>query len=143
MSKNFKPNTYENLVKHHLRFDTLEDLLSELPFLENIKIEDNTLKVIFHEDFVFTTKIKLGFSTFINDVYYYTFDDPDICELLKEISDDLYIIIQYQDKHGFFERNRFKFILKEQFYLKKVKHIKDVYKIFDIKGIIYSPDSVV
>jgi hypothetical protein len=137
MLKNFKTNNYENLVKSHLRFDTFEDLKSELLFLKNSKIENNVLKVIFNENFVITTKINLGFKTYINNVFYYNLDAPDVWEMLKELNDDIYVIVQYKHKHGFFFRNKFDFIFKNEYDIKRVKHINDVYMIFDIKGVIY------
>lgn len=130
--------TRSKVNTHHWRYSSLEDLAKDLDFVNNITVTDKLLIIKFHEDFVIKIRNVGIFYTYINDVFYYDIEDQDIWYSLKEITDNDDIIVQYKHKHGFFTRNKFYFYQKNDFNIEKVKWIKDVYKIFDNKKLIFS-----
>lgn len=127
-----KPNKKDR----YRRYLSLEDLKDDLFFLPDAIIEDKKLIIKFHSDFEISIKNNIYFDTYINRFFHYDIEEQDIWYFLKEIADDMYIIVQYNHKHGFLNRSRFRFYLKHHFSIEKIKYKKDINNIFDIYGIM-------
>lgn len=117
-------------------FDDVDELKGK------VKLADRTIEMKIHDDFVVT---KADRNTYINGKFYYDFDDQDLVECFQDLlADDSLVYIQYNHKHLNFSLLKafsyIKEVKKDKFSIDKVKHMKDVEKIFDNKKLIYRSD---
>lgn len=126
-------NIYLDMKDYFKNFEENEILKGKVSF-NNYEI---TLKI--HDNFIVKQKSN---RTYINDKFYYDIEDQDLLESFCEfVKDNDIIYVQYEHKHFGFNFNHsgyFKKIKKSKYLLRKLRHKKDIYLIFDNKGIIYS-----
>jgi hypothetical protein len=120
-------------------FGLFNELIKNNKTVNYIKIEDDTLILIFHKSFEMKVVFSGGyFNTYINDKFDYNIEEQDIYEYIEEIINDTYVFIEYKSKKGFFKRRYFDIILKSKFSMNGFrKNSKIVKSIFTIKDVLF------
>ncbi len=120
-----------------------QDIVEEINKIVNGKMiyqNGGGITISYHNDFVIEYLVQ---SMYINNEFYYDIEEQDISDFIREINNDKYVFIQYKHKHlqiyNLFDlgkRMKFMLVNKKKFNPAKIKHKKDVEKVFDIHGLI-------
>ncbi len=116
------------------------ELIKNNKTVNNIKIKEDTLILIFHKSFemkvVFSGRY---FNTYINDKFDYNIEEQDIYEYIEEIINDKYVFIEYKSKKSIIKRRNFDIILKSKFHMDELKSKnKKVKRIFTIRDVLFN-----
>jgi hypothetical protein len=114
--------------------DFVKDFTEKEEFKNKIEVLDNyIIKFRINDNFI--VESSCGF-TYINGKYYYGIEDQDLLNSFYNFLNSDKIYIQYKHKHFFlFSYSYFKEIKKSKFSYSKIKHKKDIDKIFNNKGL--------
>lgn len=126
-------------IRCEIDFENFCDELRENETLKGkIEVDDCVVRLKLHDDFVVEY---LGNNTTINGKFYYDVEEQDILETFCSFCTDDDVYVEYNHKHycpdfALTRLSYFDVIRKEKFSQKKIKHKKDVKKIFDKNGLI-------
>ena len=125
-------------IRREFDFENFCDELRENETLKNkIEVEDYVVRLKLHDDFIVEY---LGNQTTINGKFYYNVEEPDILETFCDFCNNDSIYVEYNHKHYRpFALTKFSYfyeISKNKFSKNKIKHIKDVKRVFDKNGLI-------
>lgn len=128
---------YKVITKFYWYYPTLKSLYDDLKDIlqDKIEIDNKFITITYHNDFIVKIKLDCWFKVYINDKYFYNIEDQDIYYFIEDIVNDNYVIIEYKNKHGFYNRNFFKFIYKTKFNKDKYS-TKKIKRIFDINTLL-------
>jgi hypothetical protein len=126
-----------------VRTNSLQDLFdrlkSRMALSGKISLENNFLTITNGAHYIIKVKLIYGkgFVTYINDDFFDNIEEQDIVDVLIDISEnDYYVIEKYQT--GFFRRDKFEFLTSEEFAHRKNKLLKAPrIKIFNHNKIVY------
>lgn len=122
------------------RFYTLRDLYNKLTsvvFLQNkIQLEDERIKITFHDHYMLTVKLNSYFNVYINDIFYYNIEEQDIWESICELTDDKSVIIEC---NSILKNRKVKVMQVDDFNKQKNKIMqKKNLKVFNTREIIFN-----
>lgn len=128
-----------NDISCNLHFENFCDELRENETLKDkIEVDDYVVRLKLHDDFIVEY---LDNNTTINGKFYYDVEEQDILETFCAFCTDDCVYVEYNRKHycpafALTRLSYFDVFRKDKFSQKKIKHPKDVKRVFDKNGLI-------
>lgn len=128
-----------NEISCEFHFENFCDELRENETLKGkIEVDDYVVRLKLHDDFIVEY---LGNNTTINGKFYYDVEEQDILETFCAFCTDDYVYVEYNHKHycpafALTRLSYFDVFSKDKFSQKKIKHPKDVKRVFGKNGLI-------